>query len=271
MNIDVLVPAALTFVTELDRAYPHRGRESDGSLASAEHSSANPTSDHEHGTPQPGDRDVDAVDIDSDLIPADPDASRRAMYGDVLPRFQAHPGTRYWIHNDQIAYRSEGWIPRSYAYAGPGRNRHTHHAHLNWEEDSASHNNTSLYGLKGIDDMEAVDVWSYDPGLDANGTVKKGGIPNPRKSEKEGNPTISPNTALFRAAVVHDVVIEDSKVIKQIRDAVTAPPAAQPIVLDDRTRGAIVAEVAAAVRAELPALVAQALQGIEYGPRKNTP
>lgn len=268
MNTDVLVPAALVFVTELDAAYPHRGRESDGSLASSEHSAANPTSDHEHGTPTPGDRDVDAVDVDADLVPGDQAASERAMYGDVIPRFQARPRARYWIHDDKIAFRSEGWQPRSYAYAGPGRNRHEHHAHFNWEEDEASHNDRTPYGFKGVDTMEAADVWGYDPGLNADGTVKRGGIPNPRKSEKASNPTISPNTALFRAAYAFDILVETSKKVDKIAEAVAAPAA---VVLDDRTRGMIIAEVAAAVRAELPALVAQALQGIEYGPRKNTP
>jgi hypothetical protein len=45
--------------------------------------------------------------------------------------FERHPSSNYWIHNDQIAKRSEGWIRRSYAYAGPERNRHTQHVHYN--------------------------------------------------------------------------------------------------------------------------------------------
>lgn len=149
MNTDVLVPAALVFVREVDAAYPGRGTESDGSLASSDHSASNPTSDHEHGTPQPGDRDVDAVDLDADLLPGDAAGSRRAMYEDVIPAFERHPGTQYWIHDDKICHRSEGWVPRSYAYAGPKRNRHTKHTHFNWQETATAHNNTSPYGIEG--------------------------------------------------------------------------------------------------------------------------
>jgi hypothetical protein len=147
LNTDVLVPAALEFVREINERFPNRGTESDGSLAGSAHSAANPTSDHEHGTRTPGDRDVDAVDLDSDLIPGSEAASKRWMYGLVIPAFQAHAGTQYWIHDDMICHRSEGWEPRSYKYAGPNRNRHTHHAHFNWQEDSASHNNRSPYGI----------------------------------------------------------------------------------------------------------------------------
>lgn len=255
MNTDVLVPAALQFVREVDAKYPGRGRESDGSLASAEHSAANPNSDHEHGTPQPGDRDVDAVDLDADLVPGDPAASETAMYGDVIPRFQAHRGTRYWIHDDMICFRSEGWVPRSYAYAGPGRNRHTQHIHLNWEEDTASHNDTSPYGIKGVDDMpEPADLLAYDPGKDSKGKVKRGGIPNPRKDEAAANPTIAPNTALYRAAAAYDIVRAVDARLAKLEKAVAA---ARPVTLSTADREAIIAGVVAA----LP----------EYGPRKNTP
>lgn len=147
MNTDVLVPAAEEFVREVNERFSGRGTESDGSLAGSAHSAANPNSDHEHGTARPGDRDVDAVDLDADLIRGDKSASRRAMYGVVIPAFQRHPGTQYWIHDDMICFRSEGWVPRSYAYVGPHRNRHFEHAHFNWQEDSASHNNRTPYGI----------------------------------------------------------------------------------------------------------------------------
>jgi hypothetical protein len=255
MNTDVLVPAALQFVREVDAKYPGRGRESDGSLASSEHSAANPSSDHEHGTPQSGDRDVDAVDLDADLVPGDQAASQRAMYGDVIPRFQAHKGTRYWIHDDMICFRSEGWVPRSYAYAGSGRNRHTQHIHLNWEEDTASHNDTSPYGIKGVDDMpEPADLLAYDPGKDSSGKVKRGGIPNPRKAEAADNPTIAPSTALYRAAAAYDLALAIDDRLEKVEKAVAS---ARPVTLSAADREAIIAGVVAA----LP----------EYGPRKNTP
>jgi hypothetical protein len=256
MNTDVLVPAALVFVTELNRAYPHRGTASDGSLASSEHSAANPTSDHEHGTKTPGDRDVDAVDITDALVPGDDAASKRAMYGDVIPRFQARKRARYWIHDDMICFRSEGWEPRSYEYAGPGRNRHTKHCHFNWEEDSASHNDTTPYGFKGV---------STD--MDLNDKVTNPAYP----------------TRTFRQFVndlwaVRDTLIGDAKgtaagkirstsplglllalpaKVAELDKHVRSQPASQPVTLSEADRDDIVAKIVA----QLP----------EYGPRKNTP
>jgi hypothetical protein len=264
MNTEILVPAARTFVAELDDAYPGRGTTSDGSVASSEHSAANPRSDHEPGpagSPSPGK--VDAVDIDRDLIPGDVDASVAAMLTDVIPTFQRHPGTQYWIYRDQICHRSEGWAPRSYAYAGPGRNRHTQHAHFNWLETSAAHNNTEPYVFRGVDDMEPVDLMAFDPGLDAAGKVRRGGIPNPRPAEAPGNPTIAPNTALYRGAAAYDVALRIESTLKK--------GLAVPVALTDADRAAITQGVAESLRAELPALVRAALADIEYAPRKATP
>lgn len=259
MDTDVLVPAALTFVTEVNRAYPGRGTESDGSLASSEHSAGNPNSDHEHGTAKPGDRDVDAVDLDADLIKGDPAASKRAMYGDVIPRFQARKRARYWIHNDQICFRSEGWRPRSYAYAGPGRNRHTEHAHFNWEEDSASHNDTTPYGFKGVDDMpEPADLLGFDPGNDSKtGRPKRGGIKNPNYPAKQpDNPTVTPATVL---AWLGDLYVNRLPKLEAAVKVLTdrKPPASPTVTLTEADR----ADIAARIVAQLP----------EYGPRKNTP
>lgn len=158
MDTSSLVPAALQFVDELNAAYPRRGTGSDGSVASSSHHAANPNSDHEHGTPQPGDRDIDAVDITDQLVPGDETASDRAMYGDVIPRFQARRRAQYWIHDDMICFADEGWVPRSYAYAGPNRNRHTKHVHFNWREDNASHNDITPYGFRGEDTMTPEEV-----------------------------------------------------------------------------------------------------------------
>jgi hypothetical protein len=257
MNTDVLVPACQTFVAELDRAYPGRGTGSDGSLASSSHTAANPTSDHERGpagSPSPGK--VDAVDITDALVPGDDAASERAMYGDVIPRFQAHAGSHYWIHDDMICFRSEGWQPRSYAYAGPKRNRHTRHCHFNWAETSAAHHNTSPYGFKGasmgIDLTTKVgnsvyptrvfrqfinDVWIIRDLLvgDAKGTAKA-----------KLNPK-SPLGQLF--ALPAKLAALDTYVRSQ--------PASLPVTLSESDR----ADIAARIVAELP----------EYGPRKNTP
>jgi len=256
MNTGVLVPSARQLVTEINVAYPGRGTESDGSIASPEHSAANPSSDHEpgpDGSPSPGK--VDAVDLDADLIPGDPAASRQAMYGDVLPRFQAHAGTQYWIHDDMICHRSEGWIPRTYAYAGPNRNRHILHVHLNWQETVQAHSNATPYGFEGADTMEPADILGYDPGLNADGTPKRGGIPNPRPAERTANPTIAPSTALYRAAAGYDVGLETRAMLKTLLARPTT------VTLSQADREVITRDVTAAVLAALP----------EYGPRPNTP
>lgn len=258
MNTEVLVPAARAFVAELDAAYPRRGRESDGSIASREHTAGNPTSDHEPGPPgSPSPDKVDAVDIDADLVPGDRAASERAMYSDVLPAFQAHPGTQYWIFQDRIAHRDELWVPRSYAYAGPGRNRHTKHAHLNWRETKAAHTDVSLYGLRGVG-MEPADVWSYDPGIDAKGNARRGGIPNPRPDEKAANPTIGPNTALYRAAAGYDLTLAMTRTLKTLM--------ATAGTLNDAARARIVADVLTVLRRELPDIMRAVLAELRDTP-----
>lgn len=191
MDTSSLVPAALQFVAELNRAYPDRGTSSDGSVASSDHHNANPTSDHEHGTPTPGDRDIDAVDITDQLVPGDDTASERAMYGDVIPRFQAHKGAQYWIHDDMICFADEDWVPRTYAYAGPGRNQHRKHAHFNWREDSASHNNTTPYGFTGVDmnRTETLDLLRSADGRDAIADAvleRPLDVPKDVKDDKDG-------------------------------------------------------------------------------------
>lgn len=139
MNVDVLVPALQVFVAEIDARWPNRSRASDGSIASAAHSAGNPTSDHEPGPPgSPSPGRVDAVDI-----------TRRGVDMRLIcDRFEKHAGSRYWIHEDMISFRSEGWRPRSYAYAGPNRNRHFEHGHFNLDETRSAHTNVKPYGIE---------------------------------------------------------------------------------------------------------------------------
>lgn len=227
MDESSLVPAALVFVHELDEKYPHRQHTSDGSVASSAHHQGNPNSDHEHGTPQPGDQDIDAVDIDRMLIPGDQEASDAAMLGDVIPAFGHRHRAQYVIFLDQISFGDEGWRWRSYAYAGPNRNRHMKHAHFNWREDSASHNDRTPYGIEG-DMPTPADLFAYDPGKDKAGNIVRGGIPNPRTREAATNPTIQATTALSRAAATYDLVVDlvaDVKALRAEVDALKPKPA----------------------------------------------
>jgi len=111
--------ALTNFRNEVNKKWPNRDKSSDGTIGDARHQASN--SDH---NPDP-DGSVDAWDMDNDGV--DINACKRA--------FEKHPASKYWIYNDMISFRSEGWKPRSYAYAGPNRSRHTEHVHWNTREE----------------------------------------------------------------------------------------------------------------------------------------
>jgi hypothetical protein len=123
---------ALTgFRAAVNAAYPNRDKASDGTIGDRVHQATR--SDH---NPDP-DESVDAFDMDVDLR-----SGNDAEAIEKLKRvFEQHPSSSYWIHNDQIALRSEGWRRKSYAYAGPGRNKHDRHVHWNTRE---SHENSTV-------------------------------------------------------------------------------------------------------------------------------
>ncbi len=121
---------ALTgFRAAVNARWPSRDRTSDGTIGDAAH--AKRTSDHNPDA----DGSVDAWDMDVDGV--DVELCKRA--------FQQHPSSGYWIHNDQIASRSDGWRRRPYAYAGPTRNRHTRHVH--WNTRPAQEDSTAPWNL----------------------------------------------------------------------------------------------------------------------------
>lgn len=115
--------ALSNFRSAVNDAYPLRDKESDGTIGDEAHQSG--SSDHNPDS----DGSVDAWDMDVEV-----NGKGKAFKADVEHLkgvFEAHPSSSYWIHNDQIAKRSEGWVRKSYAYAGPSRNRHTQHVHWN--------------------------------------------------------------------------------------------------------------------------------------------
>jgi hypothetical protein len=153
--------ALTNFRNAVNAAYPNRDKASDGTIGDEAHQSTN--SDHNPDA----DGSVDAWDMDVNLRSGD-DAAAIAVLKRV---FQAHPSSKYWIHNDQICFRSEGWRPRSYSYAGPNRNKHTQHVH--WNTRESYEDSTAPWNLE--DDMTPEQAKQ----LDDSHFVLTQAVPNP--------------------------------------------------------------------------------------------
>jgi hypothetical protein len=145
--------ALTNFREEVNRSFPNRDKGSDGTIGDKAHQATN--SDHNPDK----DGSVDAWDMDVEVN------GRGKSYGSDVEKikrtFEAHEASHYWIHNDRIAFRSEGWKPRSYAYAGPNRNRHDKHVHFNTRP--SHENSTKPWGVKEAveEDVSAEDVFNF--------------------------------------------------------------------------------------------------------------
>jgi hypothetical protein len=123
------------FRRAVDAAYPRRDRTSDGTIGDAAHQGTN--SDH---NPDP-DGSVDAWDMDVNLR----SANDGAAIENLKRVFQAHPSSRYWIHNRQEASRSNGWRRVRYT----GSNPHTQHVH--WNSREGYEDSTAPWPVEGAD------------------------------------------------------------------------------------------------------------------------
>ena len=127
-----LNPALTNFRNAVNAAYPNRDKASDGTIGDAAHQATN--SDH---NPDP-DGSVDAWDMDVNLN----SGSDAAAIERLKEVFEAHESSRYWIHNRQIASRSDGWVRRYY----DGPSAHTEHVH--WNTREAYENSTAPWIIK---------------------------------------------------------------------------------------------------------------------------
>jgi hypothetical protein len=118
-----LNPALTAFRAAVDARYPKRDTESDGTIGDEAHKAS--VSDH-NADP---DGSVDAWDMDVELN------GRGKRYTEDVEHlkrvFQAHEASGYWIHNDQIADRDNGWKRVPYKPKNRKRNKHLRHVHWN--------------------------------------------------------------------------------------------------------------------------------------------
>lgn len=159
--------ALTNYRTVVNDTYPTRDKESDGTIGDPAHAAR--TSDHNPDA----DGSVDAWDMDIEV-----NGKGKAWKADVERLkgvFEAHPSSSYWIHNDQISRRSEGWVPKSYAYAGPDRNRHTQHVH--WNTRSSHENSTAPWIIPTTDQEDDVTPEEHNWLRDVHFTLTA--IPNP--------------------------------------------------------------------------------------------
>ncbi len=138
-----------TLATQVDELWPDRGRASDGTVASATHSTQNPTSDHEPAKPPVGV--VAAIDITHD---PETGADMGALAESV--RLSRDPRVKYLIFNRQmfssypivdeagsVLYQPYEWRPYY------GTNPHTSHVHLSVLADPALYDDDSRWEIGG--------------------------------------------------------------------------------------------------------------------------
>lgn len=218
----ILVPCLVKLRSEFNAFAPNRDKASDGSIGDTAH--AQSSSDHnpdETGRTPYSDADnrneVHAIDVDDDLRKSGWTMQKCVEIIVIRHREGRDDRLQNVIYNRRIWSRSWGWTARTYT----GPNAHTEHAHFSARYTTAQEADTRAWGLLEADDVTkseftawmtewarssagkqalAIAMLTYDPGKDANGNFRSGGIVNPGPDQAT-NPTVSPSTALNRAVV----------------------------------------------------------------------
>lgn len=118
---------------QIDKAHPHRPKQSDGMVASSQHHQANPNSDHEpneHGV-------VCAWDITTADF-TDTLAEQLRALGKA-----GDPRVAYVIYKRRIASAKQGWAWRPYTKGDP----HLNHIHLSVSQDPKVYDLTHPWNL----------------------------------------------------------------------------------------------------------------------------
>jgi hypothetical protein len=130
-----LAPSLVAFRNSIDKAFPHRDKESDGWIGNAAHaarvSEHNPCwtcTGYQYGIVRATDTDIDDNDPGRDLRL------------EILNSTIGHPAVWYVISNGIIYSRTYGWKARKYN----GTNGHFHHVHVSINKNEKSAKDTSL-------------------------------------------------------------------------------------------------------------------------------
>lgn len=225
--------ALSNFRAAVNAAYPKRDKASDGTIGDEAHQSG--SSDHNPD----GDGSVDAWDMDVNLR----SSNDAAAIAELKRVFQAHPSSKYWIHNDQIARRDYGWRRESYAYAGPNRNRHTQHVH--WNTRESYEDSTAPWNVE--DDMGEL-VGDQAKMLEATNervralaqlveTITTGWSSNP--TGKESVPAVAALKAATKLGPALTAIQDHLGVIDQAVTELAARPTAGTVVTDEQLERAL--------------------------------
>lgn len=219
--------------TEFNALGPNRDRSTDGSVGDLAHQ----TGYSGHNPDRTGMAEWSDGDSLDEVRAIDVDKDGPWLYGQSMEKIVQHLVMRgrrgdylplaYIIYNGRIWVKSNGWATQEYY----GDNPHDKHAHFSGDYSQKADNSADFnYGIANLgkpveEDLPvkqtdfdklmtawaksaagrealAVAVLAHDPGADANGKIKSGGVEN--YTDDGSNPTVGVSWAISRAPVAAD-------------------------------------------------------------------